>query len=134
MQVFFKQDFNVGKISADNVQDKKETGIGEVRVQCFPFYSLLSAMNVKVVDYFSLDVEGMELQVLQTIPFDKIRINVLSVEYIHDSEGSGEIIKFMESKNYRVVTKVTNGNNLANDLIFAHRTIIINENIPNIRT
>ena len=97
----------------DNVQGKE--GIGEVRVQCFPFYSLLSAMDVKVVDYFSLDVEGMELEVLETIPFDKIRIRVLSVEYIHDSKGSGEIIKFMETKNFRLVSNVTNGNNFAND-------------------
>jgi hypothetical protein len=31
---------------------------------------------VSTVDYFSLDVEGNELQVLKTIPFDKIDIRV----------------------------------------------------------
>jgi hypothetical protein len=91
-------------------------------------------MNVKTVDYFSLDVEGHEYQVLLTIPFDQINIKVLSVEYIHDKEGSQEIEDFMRGKSYQVVTKVTNGNNLANDLIFAHKTVIISENIPPVRT
>ena len=91
-------------------------------------------MNVKIVDYFSLDVEGMEYQVLQTIPFDRIKIKVLSVEYIHDKEGANEIIEFMETKGYRVVTKVTNGNNLANDLIFVHESVSFSFTIKPIRT
>ena len=33
------------------------------------------------MDYFSLDVEGPELEILETIPFGKITIDVLSVEY-----------------------------------------------------
>ena len=33
------------------------------------------------MDYFSLDVEGPELEILQTIPFDKVKIDVISVEY-----------------------------------------------------
>ena len=89
-------------------------------------------MNVKTVDYFSLDVEGLELKVLQTIPFDKIMIKVLSVEYIHDSEGEDEIIKFMKINNYRVVTKVINQWNYAHDLIFAHKSVHFNQVIPTI--
>ncbi len=42
-----------------------------VEVQCMPLFSLLAALNVTTVDYFSLDVEGSELKVLKTIPFDK---------------------------------------------------------------
>ena len=33
------------------------------------------------MDYFSLDVEGPELEILQTIPFDKLKIDVISAEY-----------------------------------------------------
>jgi len=47
-----------------------------VNVQCFPFYTYLLALNITVVDYFSLDVEGSELNVLKTIPFDKVDIRV----------------------------------------------------------
>jgi len=35
-------------------------------VPCFPLHALLVALNQSTVDYFSLDVEGFELQVLPT--------------------------------------------------------------------
>ena len=54
---------------------------GSITAQCFTLYSILLALNQSHVDYFSLDVEGPELEILQTIPFDKITIDVLSVEY-----------------------------------------------------
>jgi len=41
-------------------------------VPCFPMETMLLALNQTHVDYFSLDVEGLELEVLQTIPFDKV--------------------------------------------------------------
>ncbi len=45
-----------------------------IRMQCFPVYSILMAIGNPVVDYFSLDIEGAELPVLRTIPFDKVDI------------------------------------------------------------
>ena len=45
-------------------------------VYCFPLYSMLLALNRTHIDYFSLDVEGSELAVLKTIPFDKVNIMV----------------------------------------------------------
>jgi hypothetical protein len=47
-----------------------------VDVQCFPLYSYLLALNRTTVDYFSLDVEGSELDVLRTVPFEKLDIRV----------------------------------------------------------
>ena len=41
------------------------------------------------VDYFSLDIEGAELQVLKTIPFDKVDIKILDVEVDHIGQVFG---------------------------------------------
>jgi Methyltransferase FkbM domain len=49
---------------------------GLISVQCFPLYSVLLALNRTTVDFFSLDVEGFELDVLRTIPWDKVDIKV----------------------------------------------------------
>ena len=54
---------------------------GNITAQCFTLHSLLLAVGQTEVDYFSLDVEGPELEILQTIPFDEVKINVISVEY-----------------------------------------------------
>ncbi len=53
----------------------------EVEVPCFPLYSVLRALNVDHVDYFSLDVEGPELEILQTIAFDCVTFDVIAMEY-----------------------------------------------------
>jgi hypothetical protein len=45
-----------------------------VRVQCFPLYSILLALGNPTVDIFSLDIEGAELKVLETIPWSKVKI------------------------------------------------------------
>ena len=67
-------------------------------VMCFPFYSMMLALNRTKIDYFSLDVEGFELHVLKTIPFDKLDISVISAEYLHgDKKG---LKSFMEGKGY----------------------------------
>lgn len=51
------------------------------KVNCFPLDAILEALKVNHVDYFSLDVEGLELPILRTITWSKFRIDVLSVEY-----------------------------------------------------
>ena len=56
-------------------------------MQCVPLYSLIMAAAGNVtVNYLSLDIEGAELQVLQTLPWDKVDIEVISVETAHAGE------------------------------------------------
>lgn len=57
---------------------------GYVNAQCFPIYSYLLALNITHVDYFSLDVEGDELDVLQTLPFDKVNIEVTTLVHFNN--------------------------------------------------
>ncbi|CAH1803378.1 unnamed protein product [Owenia fusiformis] len=70
-------------------------------VQCFTLYTLLLAVGVTRVDYFSLDVEGAEISILKTIPFDKIYIKTLSVEYLFNDGQS--IDKEKTQKNLKVI-------------------------------
>ena len=45
-------------------------------VQCFPLYSILLAIGTTEIDYFSVDVEGSESQVLMSIPWHRVNIKV----------------------------------------------------------
>ena len=49
-------------------------------VQAYPLYSLILAMGVEKVDFLSLDVEGAEVVVLNTVPWDKVDIELIMVE------------------------------------------------------
>ena len=63
------------------------------------------ALNRSRIDYFSLDVEGLELPILKSIPFDKLDIAVLTVEYKH-GKGKTEYVKFMKGKGYKKVKEL----------------------------
>ena len=56
--------------------------------QCFPVYTILLALGNPTVHYFSLDIDGPELQVLRTIPLDKVDIKIFDIEINHLGEGS----------------------------------------------
>ncbi|ELT95653.1 hypothetical protein CAPTEDRAFT_197327 [Capitella teleta] len=79
-----------------------------LNTMCFPFYSMMLALNRTKIDYFSLDVEGQELAVLKTISFDKLDISVLSVEYLHTNKN--KLKQFMKSKGYKLVKTLAYGN------------------------
>ena len=85
-------------------QERKRLGELKSKALCFPFYPILLAMGNPVVDYFSLDVEGAELPILKTIPWDKVDIKVLSIEVNH-SDGD-KIDTFMKSIGYKLVHRV----------------------------
>ncbi len=60
---------------------RKKKVSGFVEVPCFPIGSLLHSIDVSHVDYFSLDVEGPELDILRSFPFNEVTVDVFTVEY-----------------------------------------------------
>jgi FkbM family methyltransferase len=58
--------------------DSKE--VASVRVPCVPLSELLRRNNVRRINFLSLDVEGAELKVLQTVDWSALQVDVLMVE------------------------------------------------------
>jgi len=52
-----------------------------VDVQCFPLNSIAAALGVHHIDYLSLDVEGPEVEILRTVDWTQLTVDVLTVEY-----------------------------------------------------
>ncbi|CAG0915463.1 unnamed protein product [Notodromas monacha] len=72
---------------------------------CFPLYSLLVATNLTKIDFCTLDVEGIELQVLKTIPWDKVDIKVILLDLLHTAEGEQALDEYMNAVHYRKIRK-----------------------------
>lgn len=70
---------------------------------CLPLYSILLSIGNPTVDYFSLDVEGAEMGILESIPWDKVDIRVISVEVQHLDKKA--VTKFMKSVGYFLVKR-----------------------------
>jgi len=66
-------------------------------VPCFPLETLLLAINMSRIDYLSLDVEGVEIPVLRTIPWSRLDIRIMSVEYGHGPNGKTPYLEFIRS-------------------------------------
>ncbi|XP_042858426.1 protein Star-like [Penaeus japonicus] len=89
--VFFNLAGFLGRIST------KRKGIN---IECFPLYSMMQALGRKSIDLFTLDIEGDELKVLKTIPWDKMEVRLMEVEVNHVPEGKDAVRAFMESVGY----------------------------------
>ena len=68
--------------------------------QCFPLYSLLLALNQTKVDFLSLAVDGAEIDVLKTIPFDEVDIRMMAVQVGDDKDGDSSMKRFLHSNGY----------------------------------
>ena len=89
-----------GALGELNVDNPKKERSDDMVVPCFPFETLLLALSRTTVDYFSLDVEGFELDILKTIQFHRPNITLLSVEHVHGRAGKEAYKQFMTSTGY----------------------------------
>ena len=53
---------------------------GNTKITCLPLATVLQMFDLTHIDFFSLDVEGAELAVLQTLDFSIVHINVIVIE------------------------------------------------------
>ena len=82
---------------------KKEfTSKKEVTVNTINIMDLFKQYNITHIDFFSLDIEGYELNILNTINFDIINILFFTIEYANNETRKQNIIQFLESKNYKL--------------------------------
>ena len=67
-----------------------------INVTCIPLYTILLAIGNPTVDFFSLDVEGAESDILKTIPWRKVRIKVSLHHSIHMPNRVNQIRRLYE--------------------------------------
>ncbi|XP_058062554.1 protein Star isoform X2 [Anopheles bellator] len=100
------------EVQINSVLDE-ETEWFHPRVKCFPVYTLMLAVNHTSIDLLSLGCHGQELQILQTIPFDRVHIKIISIHLVHYYEEDEMLIdvdeyvqsigRFLMSKSYKLV-------------------------------
>ena len=70
---------------------------------------LLKKNSVSKIDFFNIDIEGHELEVLKTIDFNYFKIKVICIEIISHAKNINimekKILKFLKKKQYRLKFK-----------------------------
>lgn len=74
-----------------------------VNVKCYSLMTIMDALNRSRIDYFSLDVEGAELIILNSIDWKTIDIDVFTIETTYNRN---EIVPLMMSNGYKIITSI----------------------------
>ena len=79
-------------------------GTKELSVVCHTLQNIMKEIGQSRIDYFSLDVEGAELFILNAIDWESLFIDVFTIE---TDQHRNEIIAFMEDHGYERIAKLT---------------------------
>lgn len=69
-------------------------------VPCFSLNTILKALNVSSVDYFSLDIEGGEWDVLTSLDLKNVSFKSFTIDHKDESKRRRQIINLMIQNNY----------------------------------
>ena len=75
-----------------------------IKINTIKLETIFDKYNIKNINYLSIDVEGGEFEVIKSINFDKIFIDVIGFECNYD-DSCIPIIKYLENKNFVVIHK-----------------------------
>ena len=78
-------------------------GSKEMSVLCHSLQNIMNQIGQTRIDYFSLDVEGAELFILNSIDWESLYIDVFTIE---TDQHRDEIIAFMEDHGYERIAKL----------------------------
>lgn len=72
-------------------------------IPCFSINTVLSAINQTQIDYISLDVEGGEADVIESLDFSQLSINVFSIEVFENEKSRNRINKRLLANGYKMI-------------------------------
>ena len=75
----------------------------EVDIKCFSVTKLLLENNLTNIDFLSIDVEGSELDILESVDFNKIKIDIILAE---NNYQDSKLSLFLKTKGYELVQQI----------------------------
>lgn len=75
------------------------------RLKCFPLYTLLLAVGATRADYLVVEAPGQVGEVLATVPFGEVRVQVLEV-IVQADDNVDSITAFLHTKGYKFKAKI----------------------------
>lgn len=77
-----------------------------IKVNTNKLETICDKYNISHINYLSIDVEGAEFEVIKSINFNKVFIDVIGFENNY-KDKSKIIIKYLKNKNFKIINKST---------------------------
>lgn len=90
------------RLQNENQQMGSTTEI--IKVKTKKLETILDENNITHINYLSIDVEGAEFEVIKSINFDKVFIDIIGFENNYD-DASYPIVKYLENKGFITIHK-----------------------------
>lgn len=85
------------------IKHKDNKGKEIYKIKTKKLCDILDKHSVTKIDFLSIDTEGCELKILETIDFNKVFIDVITIE---DNYNDINLIKFFKDRNYKLIKKI----------------------------
>ena len=93
---------HLNRLNNENKKHNSTTDI--IKVNTDKLENIFDEHNIKHINYLSIDVEGGEYEVIKSINFDKVFIDVIEFECNY-YDTSVPIIEFLKTKNFTIFFK-----------------------------
>lgn len=93
---------HIERLNRENQQYGSSTKI--IKVPTKKLETICDYYNILHINYLSIDVEGGEFEVIESINFDKVFIDVIQFENNYNDTAI-PILKYLEGNNYVVVKR-----------------------------
>ena len=101
-----------------------------IEIHCGPLWYYLQQLGISHIDFWSLDVEGYEINILKTVDFEKVQIDVIISESVNRLEGTAEraeaVRSFLAQNDFLVLQSVT----IDSSDVFLHKSVCNRYNFP----
>jgi len=100
-----KENFDIrhlGRLQGENIQHGSITEV--IKVETKKLETILDENHISHINYLSIDVEGGEFEVIKSINFDKVFIDVIGFENNYD-DVSVPIVEYLENKGFIYIHK-----------------------------
>jgi FkbM family methyltransferase len=85
------------------LKNPQNCGHDIIEVDTIKLSDLLDEEGVTHIDFLSIDTEGSELDILTTLDFNKVQINIITVE---DNYNDPKLMEFFVTKGYKFVKQI----------------------------
>ena len=89
---------SIERINEYNLEDNQN--FNYIDIECKTFNDIIDVYDI---DFLSLDTEGNELKILQSIDFNKYNIDIITVE---NNDYDDKFINFLIDKNYNFIARL----------------------------